>query len=143
MIVLIPLTFNYLEVIKIPYYALNNGLRPIEIMESDLNITHKGKIQINMRIRNYSKDLKKFDIKIILPESVSSIISEREISVANNIILGPKDESYWIEVDSEFCYKNDATYRELSDTHYRYDSYYIVLFNNENKLKIHQDYLGE
>lgn len=139
--VISPILFGNIDIIKTPYYAFNTGLKTIEIVESKYHFTldENGNevIEFEVLLRNYGYENKDFQVALILPDSLSQILSERTLIVPNKYSLHSKEQRKFTK-QLKFSYAAGKSELDLDYSRYWYDDYKIELFNGLDDLLVSQ-----
>ena len=139
-IFIVPMITRGINVVKIPYYTFNNGLKTIEVIDSDFSFEFNGeisnKIKIKLHLKNYGNEIKRFNISLDLPESLSTFIPDGSVMLPDKYMIGPhKDEIYINEV-IDFSFVKGYSNQDIFHINYNFDDYKINLFNEDYGLGI-------
>lgn len=136
---IMPIIFKGVNLIKAPYYTFSKGLRTIEVVDSkldfDFNSESKNKIKFEIHLKNYSNEMKVFNISVGIPESLNTIISDSSVIVPDKYMIRPHQTRTYNNM-VEFNYADGYSIGDIFDTYYSYDDYQIRLFNESDELVI-------
>ena len=137
---IVPIITKGINVVKIPYYALSSGLRTIEVIDSNFGVEFDGKpnnkMKISLHLKNYSSEIKEFNISVDIPKSLSIFIAEDSVMLPKKYMIGPyKDDIYITEI-IEFNYAVGYSAEDIFNTNYVYDNYKIKIYNENSELVI-------
>ncbi|QHI71749.1 hypothetical protein [Aminipila terrae] len=139
--ILVPFTFNAMNVIKVPYYLLSGGLKSIDVVESDYSFSNEpngNTIEVNIILKNYGKEVKDFNVSIDFPKSLEKIIDKDPILLPQKYTIDKKQGILRIEESIPFNYKKGFSAEDLFDSHYFYDDYKVILSKGDQELAIVQ-----
>lgn len=137
---IVPIITNGISVVKIPYYALNSGVRTIEVIDSDFgfepNGTSNNKMKIYLHLKNYSSEMKEFNISLDIPESLRTFIADDSVMLPKKYMIGPHKDDIYITEIIEFNYSVGYSKEDIFNTNYVYDNYKIKIYNENSELDI-------
>ncbi|WP_070001004.1 hypothetical protein [Cellulosilyticum sp. I15G10I2] len=137
--IIVPNIFQWINAIKAPYYALSRGLKSIELIDSkyDLHYDKSNSIKLELKLKNYSSNVKKLKVALVLPEIMSSVISESKLILPTEYYIHPQESKIIID-QLKFTYVDEDSENDLFNISYWYDNYQIILFNDNDELVIKQ-----
>lgn len=139
--ILVPFTFEAMNVIKIPYYLLSGGLKSIDVIESDYsfaNVPDENTIKVDLSLKNYGKEVKDLNVSIDLPKNLEKIIDKDLIVLPQKYTINNQQGTLHIEESIQFSYKKGFSEEDLFDMYYFYDDYKIILSKEDEQLAIVQ-----
>ncbi len=139
--IFVPFTFKAIDAIKTPYYMLSDGLRSIDVIESDYSFTNvpvDGTMTVDLSLKNYGKEVKDLKVSIDLPESLEKMIDQDPIVLPQKYTIDNKQDNLRIHESIQFSYKKGYSEEDLFNTHYFYDDYKIILSTEGEQLAIVQ-----
>ena len=138
--IILPTIFKGVNTIKTPYYILNSGLKTIEIVNSKLvfglDYEPNSEIKVELNLKNYSNEVKRFNISLSIPESLRTVISESTVMLPDTYTVAPHQNSIDIDETIEFKYIDGRSRADIIHSHYHFDNYEIYLLNEEDELAI-------
>jgi len=127
--------YNYL---KSPVYMLSEGVRGIELSESDLNIhTDDGEVILDFyaEVSSYINDDTAYEITVKLPNNLREIIKEDSIIVHQAKTM-QKGHDFTIEYSGVLelvdGYTSDYLFNEVS----YFEDYWVILKDEEKSIKM-------
>lgn len=138
--IILPTIFKGVSIIKTPYYTFNNGLKTIEVVDSKLvfglDYESNNKIRVRLNLKNYSSEVKKFNVSLNIPESLRTVISDSTVMLPDTYTVAPHQNSIDIDEVIKFNYIDGCSREDIISSHYHFDNYEIHLSNQKDELVI-------
>lgn len=138
--IVVPAIFKGINMIKTPYYKFNTGLKTIEVVDSKLVFSlqdePENNIEINLHLKNYSDEMKRFNISLEIPEKLKEVMDNPWVEFPDTYTLMPYEERVDIDEIIKFNYSEGHSRDDIIQSHYRFDNYKIHLFNEKEQLTI-------
>jgi len=138
LLVVMPLFAKGYNYLKSPVYMLSEGVRGIELRESDLNIhTDDGKVILDFyaEVLSYINDDTAYEITVKLPNNLKEITKEDSIIVHQAKTM-QKGHDFTIEYSGALelvnGYTSDYLFREVS----YFEDYWVILKDNEKSIEM-------
>jgi hypothetical protein len=138
----LPLIGKGLDLLKIPVYMMSDGVKGVELKESDLNI-HGDNGVINIvfeaEVMSYIDDDSHILVYVELPEVIHEIIEEDVILVYEGGSLG-NGRRYSIKYSGILNIADGYDDDDLFDTDFYWEDYKIIFKDNEQSLTMKVNY---
>lgn len=132
----LPLIGKGLDLLKIPIYMMSDGVKGVELNESDLNIHgENGVINIDFKaeVMSYIDDDSHISVYVELPEVIHEFIEEDVILVYEGDVLDMGDR-FRIQYSGILNIADGYDDEDLFDAEYYWEDYRVIFKDNEQSL---------
>jgi len=138
LLVVLPLFSKGYNYLKSPVYMLSEGVRGIELSESELNIqTVDGEVTLGFyaEVSSYINDDISYDITVKLPNNLKGIVKEDSIIVHQAKTI-QKGQDFTIEYTGALDLLDGSTSNYLFHEVSYFEDYWVILKDKEKSIKM-------